>query len=222
MPNHLQNAISSLEEKLSLLSHNVEKQLKGSIKALKNRDIELAQKVITRDEEIDVMEVEVEEDCLKILALHQPVAIDLRYVTAVLKINNDLERVGDLAVNIAERAIYLSKKSHIEISFDFEEMTTKTMALIKKSLKSLYTRSTELAYEVIHEDEEIDDMNRKMYKRVYEEIKKAPENVKVLVHCLSISRHLERVGDYATNIAEDVIYMIEGKIIRHSAEVYED
>jgi phosphate transport system protein len=188
--------------------------------ALTNMDTALAREVIETDNAIDLKEVEIEEDCLKILALHTPVANNLRFVIATLKINNDLERVSDLAVNIAERVLYLQKQPPVAIPFDFENMWQKSLAMVKNALDCFVSGDISLARKVCDDDDAVDAINKAMYDKVYEGIRKNPERVESFIHYLSISRHLERVADYATNIAEDVIYMIEGKIVRHSPEDY--
>jgi phosphate transport system protein len=167
------------------------------------------------------MEVEVEESCLKILALYQPVAIDLRFIIAVLKINNDLERVGDLAVNIAERAIFLATQPEVNVELDFTTMAVKTQEMLKKSLDALVNLNAGLAREVCACDDEIDAINRQMYLTVQDAMNTHPDQIEPLTHLLSASRHLERIADHATNIAEDVIYMIEGEIVRHKTEEYQ-
>jgi phosphate transport system protein len=166
------------------------------------------------------MEVQVEESCLKILALYQPVATDLRFIIAVLKINNDLERVGDLAVNIAERAAFLATQPPLEMSFDFQKMAAKAQEMLKRSLDALVGFNAEMAEEVCLSDDEIDAMNRQVYFMVEEAIHTHPDQTESLIHTLSVSRHLERIADHATNIAEDVIYMIDGSIVRHKTEDY--
>jgi len=188
--------------------------------AIENRDESLAQSVIWNDVKLDEMEVEIEENCLKTLALYQPVAIDLRFIIAVLKINSDLERVGDLAVNVAERAAFLATQPPVDISFDFQAMARKAQEMLKRSLDSLVNLSAEQAREVLLGDDKIDAMNRQMYLIVQDAIHAHPDQTESLIHMLSASRHLERIADHATNIAEDVIYMIEGVIIRHKAEEY--
>ena len=147
--------------------------------------------------------------------MHQPVAIDLRFIVAVLKINNDLERIGDLAVNIAERSAFLASQPPVRVYFDFSQMSRKTEAMLNKSLDALVNMSSKLAYEVCADDDEVDDINIEMHKKVREAIRKNPERVGSLISLMSISRHLERIADHATNIAEEVIYMIEGVIQRH-------
>ncbi len=220
MPVHLQREIENLKKKILSLGAKVETAVPEATLSLETRDASLAQKIIENDIEIDQSEVEVEEDCLKILALHQPVAIDLRFIVAVLKINNDLERIGDLAVNIAERAAFLATQPKVDVALDFAGMAHKTQIMLKKSLDALVNLSVDFAHEVCAYDDEIDAMNRRMYIDVQEAIRVHPEQIEPLIHLLSAARHLERIADHATNIAEDVIYMVEGKIVRHKVEDY--
>lgn len=217
---HLQKEVEHLKKKLLALSTFVEESVQRAVKSLEERDGKLAAKVIENDLMIDHMEIDVEEECLKILALHQPVAVDLRFIVAVLKINNDLERIGDLAVNIAERAEYLATQPKVDIPFDFAGMSRKAQKMLTQSLDSLVNLDSPLAREVLPLDDEVDAINRQMYSQVIDGIRKHPENLNSLIHLLSVSRHLERIADHATNIAEDVIYMIEGEIVRHHAENY--
>ena len=220
MAKHLQREIENLKRKLLALGAIVETSVRDATLSIEKRDTELAQKIIDNDIDIDKTEVEVEEDCLKILALHQPVAIDLRFIVTVLKINNDLERIGDLAVNIAERAIFLSNQPKVNISSDLVDMAHNAQSMLKKSLDALVNHDAELAQSVCASDDIVDQLNRQMYLKIQEAILDNPEQIPVLIHLLSASRHLERIADHTTNIAEDVIYMIEGKIVRHKAEQY--
>lgn len=215
-----QREVVKLKANLLELCQTVEKQVEKAVRSFLERDTSLANEIIGSDHKIDLKEVEVEEECLKILALHQPVANDLRFVVATLKINNDLERIGDLAVNIAERAKFLNSKDPVVLDFDFEAMSHKTSLMLKKALDALIKNNLDLTREVMKEDDDVDQFNRNMYDVVYKGIKKNPENAEVLIHYLSISRHLERIADYATNISEDIIYMVEGSIVRHSPEDY--
>lgn len=217
---HFEKEIEKLKKRVLALSAAVEENVRKAVKALGERDMALAEEVINSDNRIDEMEVDVEEDCLKVLALYQPVAIDLRFIIAMLKINNDLERVGDLAVNIAERAHFLATREKPDIPLDFPLMTEKVQVMLQKSLDALVNKDSKLAHEILAADDEVDAINREMYVRVQEGIRSKPEQVESLIHLLSCSRHLERIADLATNIAEDVIYMIEGEIVRHRAEDY--
>lgn len=215
MSMHLQKEIEKLKKKILSLCALVEESVEKAVNCVSRRDESMARQVIKADTDVDHMEVEVEEECLKILALHQPVAIDLRYVIAILKINNDLERIGDLAVNIAEQAIYLASRPPVLIPFDFAGMVEKTQAMLRNSLDAMINLNAHGAYQVCISDDEVDAINRAMYGQVQEGIRQHPEEMDMLMRYLTVSRNVERIADYATNIAEDVIYMIEGKIIRH-------
>jgi len=216
----MQKDIENLKSKLLALCATVEKDLCLAVQSVKERDTGLARSIIDDDVHTDQMEVDVEEECLKILALHQPVAIDLRFIITALKINNDLERIGDLAVNIAERSEFLANWEHISVPFDFDAMAEKTQWMLTESLDSLVDMDCSRAYQVCAADDQVDAINREMYKQVEASIVAHPPWTRGLLHLLSISRHLERVADHATNIAEDVIYMVEGIIVRHKAEDY--
>lgn len=218
MPQHLRMEIEKLKKKILSLCAAVENNVRMAVQSIEDRDAALAERAVRMDMEIDQSEVDLEEDCLKILALHQPVAIDLRFIIAVLKINNDLERIGDLAVNIAERAQSLSTKSRIAIPFDLETLVDKTQNMLRKSIDSLVNLDAALARDVCRTDDEVDSINREMYDLVKDAIRAHPEQVEILIPYLSISRYLERIADHATNIAEDVIYMIEGVITRHGKD----
>jgi phosphate transport system protein len=186
-----------------------------AIRAIESRDAGIAREIIDRDFEIDEVEVEVEEECLKILALHQPVAVDLRFITAVIKINSDLERIGDEAVNIAQRVRTIAKRPKLDIPFDYSEMTEKTASMLKMSLDALVNLDLDLAVQVCVLDDEVDAFEEQAYNAIKQAIKDNPGRVAYLTNLFLISRHLERIADHATNIAEDVIYMIEGEIVRH-------
>jgi len=218
MPEHLRRAIEKLKKTILSLSAVVEESVQKAVRSISEMDSRLAEEVVRDDPRIDQMEVEVEEECLKILALHQPVAVDLRFIIAVLKINNDLERIGDLAVNIAEQAAFLATQERVDIPFDFSGMEEKARGMLKKSLDALVNRDSGLARGVCAADDEVDAINREMYGQVQEGIRKQPERTGCLIRLLEVSRNLERIADHATNIAEDVVYMSDGEIIRHRAE----
>lgn len=221
MPAHLFREIENLKREILALGALAETAVRDATLAIESRDEALAQNVIRNDDRLDEMEVQIEENCLKTLALHQPVAIDLRFIVAVLKINNDLERVGDLAVNVAERAVFLATQPPVDLSFDFQAMARQAREMLKKSLDALVNLSAQQAREVLASDDKIDAMNRQMYLIVQNAIHAQPDQTESLIHLLSASRHLERIADHATNIAEDVIYMIEGVIVRHKTEEYQ-
>ena len=211
----LQKELQKLKKRILSLGAMVEERVRMAIQAVQTRDANLAMKIVDADNEIDESEVEVEEECLKLLALHQPVAVDLRFLAAVIKINNDLERIGDQAVNIAERVATIAKRQPVSVPFDYTLMAEKTEFMLKESLDALVNLDADLAYKVCLKDDEIDNMNRDIYDKVKEAIRSQPERVGYLINLLLVSRHLERIADLATNIAEEVIYMVEGEISRH-------
>ncbi len=220
MLQHLHREIDKLKTMLLSLGADVEESVYKSVRALDERNAALAEQVIQGDGQVDRFEVYLEEECLKILALHQPVAIDLRFVIAVLKINNDLERIGDLAVNIAERAKFLASKDALDVPFDFLSMAEKTRAMLKRALDALVNMDSRMARDVCAADDEVDGLNREMYGRIQKAMQQHPERIESLIHYLGVSRYLERIADHATNIAEDVMYMVDGDIVRHKASSY--
>ncbi len=220
MVKHLHREIDSLKKMILALGARIEENVYKAVRSLEERDSKLAEEVIAGDAEVDQEEVDIEEECLKVLALYQPVASDLRLIVSILKINNDLERVGDLSVNIAERALFLSTRDRPNIPLDFSKMVEKTRGMLRMSLDALVNRDAEAAHEVMHADDAVDEINREMYVLIQDAIRKEPDRLESLIHLLSCSRHLERIADHATNIAEDVIYMIEGEIVRHNIEKY--
>jgi phosphate transport system protein len=215
---HLQREIENLKKRLLSLCAVVEDQVQMAIQALLDRDAELAREVECRDAEVDHREIEVEEECLKMLALYQPVAVDLRLIIAALKINNDLERIGDLAVNIARKAAAFAGEPPMEIPFDIAGMWEKTQAMLRDSLDALVNLDIALAKSVCARDDEVDRMKHETREGIEELIRRDPERVRPLLRLSAVSRNLERIADCATNIAEDVIYMAEGKIVRHREE----
>ncbi len=212
---HVQRQIENLKQKILFVGTLVEEAIAKSISALMNRDRNLARTVIDEDDEIDRMEVDVEEEVLKTLAFYQPVAADLRFVVAVLKINNDLERMGDLAKNIAKRVMFLTQCERVELPAEFRTMSAKTQAMVKQSLDALVNSDTALARKVREADDEVDHLRSDIQKHIEQQIVQSPKQTECLMRLTSVSRHLERLADMATNIAEDVIYMVEGEIVRH-------
>jgi phosphate transport system protein len=212
---HLQRQIQDLKQKILFVGTLVEEAIAKSISALIHRDRNLAQAIVDEDAEIDRMEVEVEEEVLKTLALYQPVAADLRFVVAVLKINNDLERMGDLAKNIAKRVLFLTKCERFELPAEFRAMASKTQAMVKQSLDALVNSDTALARKVRESDDEVDQLRSTIQTHIERQIVQNPQQTECLIRLTSVSRHLERLADMATNISEDVIYMVEGEIVRH-------
>lgn len=215
MSTHLRMEIDKMKKRLLGLSATVEESVQQAVQSIEERDAHIAQRVIDTDSDIDAREVDLEEECMKVLALHQPVASDLRFIISVLKINNDLERIADLSVNIAERAQYLAAHTRVSIPFDFTGMASVTRMMLRKSLDAVVNLDAELAYEVLALDEQVDAINRDMYQRVTMAIRKHPDQMETYLQLLSVSRYLERIADHTTNIAEDVLYMLRGEIVRH-------
>lgn len=215
---HLQKDLEHLNKELLILSSMVEDATNKAILALVDRRLELARQVMREDDRINTREVLIEEECLKMLALHQPVAADLRFIVAVLKVNNDLERMGDLAVNIAERAAYLATREPLQVSLDFPKMAEGVREMVRESLDSLTNMNPRLARHVLTMDDEIDEANRGMFDILQDLMYRDPSTIVRAVHLLSASRYLERIADLATNIAQDVVYIAEGRLIRHLTE----
>lgn len=215
MSKHFSLALDQLKEIFNELCILVEDNFAQAAQALLTRDAELAQKVIDADKKIDFMEIEIEEECLKILALYHPVAAELRYLITMLKVNNDLERVGDLSCNIAKKAIYLSSHIVPENDIDLPTMINKTQEMLKKSLSALNTMDVRLAYDVCQMDDTVDYIKKQQGKEIINLIKSIPEKANILIKLFAVTRNIERVADLATNISEDVVYCVDGDIIRH-------
>lgn len=221
MPNHLLREIDNLKKMILSLAALVEENLRQAVRAVAERDGAKALKVIDQDHEIDRTEVGVEEECLKVLALHQPVAHDLRFIVAILKINHDLERMGDLAVSIAERARDLSKLPRAPgKDFDLPAMAEQAQQKVARALDALINNNLILARQVWLSDDEIDQRNRDIFSEIEREIQQHPDRVQSLLCMMSVSRNLERIADHASSIAKDVIYMVEGEIVRHRSREY--
>ena len=215
---HFQREIDKLKRQILEMSANVEEAVANATSAVETRNAVLAKSVVEHEDLTNAREVDVEEECLKILALHQPVAADLRYLIAVLKINHDLERIGDLAVHIAQGALLLCDMPPIEIPLQLGEMAAKSQQMLTKVLDAFVNVDVAAAREIRLADTELDTLNRDMAIRLKNEMTRRPELLEPLLKLMHIARHLERIGDHATNIAEDLIYLIEGKIVRHIVE----
>ncbi len=211
----LQRKNEFLKNKLVSLATMVEESVKLAVKAIRERDSKLAASVIDGDKDIDRIEIEIEEDCLEILALHQPVAMDLRFITGVYQIINQLERIGDLAVNIAETALFLASETPLNIPSDYYFMAEKTQNMLKNALDAFVNMDDALAARVLADDDEVDMMKHKLHSNFEERLVTELERRHALTHLFLVSRHLERISDHSTNIAEDVIYMVTGEIVRH-------
>ena len=219
MPLLLNREIDRLRKQLLALSGHVEQTFDDAVRAAVQHDSNGALDVIDRDRVIDYMEIDVEEECLKIIALYQPVANDLRFIVAVLRINRDLERIGDLAVSIAERSLRLGETvpPH-NVPCEFATTARHVRAMLSNSLNAMLDLDAHAAKAVIAADAAVDAACLRMYDEIKLRIKSDPAAIDTLLHLLLMPRHLERIADHATNIAEDVIYMTEGTIVRHNGK----
>jgi len=216
MTKHFRKELETIKKRILTLGSMVEDLVHDSVQAVDRVDADLADEIIKKDSEIDEAEVDIEEECLKVLALHQPVAVDLRFIIAVIKINNELERIGDQAVNIAQRVQVIAKRPKPPFWFDYSEMGEKAQKMLRMSLDALVNLDVDLAYRVITMDDEVDQIKSDAYDKIKQAIQDLPERVGYYINLLLISRHLERLADHATNIAEEVIYLVEGEIFRHA------
>jgi phosphate transport system protein len=205
------------ELKLNLLKMATlsEKAVEDSVTALMKRDMALAQKIIAGDEAINTLEMIIDQQCLRLLALQQPMARDLRFITSAMKINMDLERIADQAVNIAERAEELSKRPQISCCLDLPAMAELTYGMILKSIDAFVNQDVQLALEVCQKDDEVDEFNELILRQVLDFMATHTPAIRRAIHYIIIARCLERVADHSTNIAENVVYMAEGRVIKH-------
>jgi phosphate transport system protein len=215
MAKHLQRDLENLQRDLITLAASVEEAIHKAIRSLQDRERILAQQVIDGDTEIDQEENHIEEECLKMLALHQPVAIDLRRIIAALKINSDLERMADLAEDIAERAQCLARMPTVPVPDKLQQMTDLTTLMVRQSLDAFVQLDARLARQVCRLDDEVDRYNREIIDELVKTMQDSPERIEAGLSFFSAIRHLERIADHATNIAEDVVYLVEGEIVRH-------
>lgn len=213
----LEEETNNLKRLLLEMAVSAEEMIGKSIKALKERNVLLAEGVIKSDDSINKMEIEIDKMCIKILALYHPEAEDLRTVTMIMKINNDLERIGDHAVNIAERAIYLADKPLIKPLIDIPRMAEKAVEMLRESLDAFVNKNAELAVEIRKKDDEVDSLEDQLFRELVTYIIADPSTIDRALHLILIGRDLERVADLATNIAEDVFYIARGRVLKHNA-----
>jgi phosphate transport system protein len=220
MSKHLHNEIENLKRRLLTIGAGVIDAIQKALFSLEERRADVAAQVMEGDKKIDAAEVELEEECLKLLALYQPVAEDLRFIAAVMKINSDLERMGDEAVNIAEHASFLAHKLPLPVPLQLSAITSGALKMVWESLDAFVEGDAEAARRICGEDDEVDRLNQEIIDALWKMMREDPDLVERATHLFSVSRHLERIADHATNIAEDVVYMVEGKIIRHNFSEY--
>jgi phosphate transport system protein len=222
MSKHLERDLENLQRDILTMGTAVEEMISKAIRALQDRDADLAAEVIEGDRTIDEQENHVDEECLKILALHQPVATDLRRIAAVMMINVDLERMADLAVDIAERAEVLADPPFLPVPDRLQRMTDMTTTMVRECLNAFVHLDAKLARRVVRLDDEVDRLNRGIIDELVGTMKRSADFIEPGLSLFSAVRHLERIADHATNVAEDVVYLVEGEIVRHRPEASRD
>lgn len=222
MSKHLERELEHVREQLIEQFTVVEQMIQLSVRSLVERRPDFADRVVESDAGVDATDIKIEEECLKILALHQPVARDMRWLITVVKVNGELERMADTACNIAERAKALATFPEFQVPEDVNEMVDATIRMVRRSLDAFVTNDAKMAVEVIKMDHAIDRLNRVIINHLQELIKTDQRLVEPAIHCFSASRHLERIGDLAENLAEETIYLVEGEIVRHKHGVFTD
>ena len=218
MQRHIDLEVQNLKEELVRMAGLAEAAIGSAVKALVSRDAEMARQVIASDVGINSLEIEIDERCLRALALYQPEARDLRFIAMALKINNDLERMGDQAVNIAERTLELLKEPLLKPLIDIPRMADVTQRMVKDSLDAFVQQDVAAARAVCERDDEVDRYDDQIFRELLTYMMEDPKAITRSVNLILVSRHLERIADHATNIAEDVIYLVEGKTIKHHAQ----
>ncbi len=216
MQRHFHEELDALKQTLLAMGALVEDQIRRVMRALVERDDALARDVIERDQQVNAYDVEVDEKCVELLARYQPAASDLRFLTTAMKIVTDLERIGDQAVNIAQRALELNKEAQLKPYIDLPRMAAKSQRMVKDSLDAFVAHDAALARDVCVRDSEVDALKEQVFRELLTFMMGDPKTIARALHLILVSRFLERVADHATNIAEMVVYMIEGKIVRHT------
>jgi phosphate transport system protein len=215
MPISFEQELSTLKEKILLMGARVEESIRLALKSILDRNSDLAKKVIQSDRETNDVDIEIDEICHRLLALHQPMAGDMRFITSAMKINADLERQGDLAANMAKRALMLNGAEPLNL-FDIPRLAVMAQEMVKDSLDSFVRLDPQLARQVRQRDDEVDDLNNLIIRKLVDYMLEDKAHIKSALELILVSRDLERIADHATNVGEVVIYMVEGKDIRHN------
>jgi phosphate transport system protein len=214
---HFQEELEQLKTRLLDMGGLAEEQMRLAVKALVERDRDLIERVLVSDEPLNALHIEIDNRCFTLLALYQPMAVDLRAIVAAVKINTDLERVGDLAINIAEAARQYSAHPPVKKLIDIPRMATIAQRMLRDALDAFVRRDTELAQRVLNEDDSLDALKTQIFRELLTYMLSDPSTIEPALDLILVSRHLERVGDHATNVAEDVIFMVSAKDVRHHA-----
>jgi len=222
METHFQKELQELKESLLKMAALVEEAISDAVQSLVRRDSDLAQKTFEGEDKINAMEIAIDDSCLKLLALRQPMAADLRFITSAMKIVTDLERMGDQAVNIAERAISLNQEPQLKPYIDIPKMAEITQSMVKDVLDAFVNSDSKLARSVCERDDMVDGLNDQVFRELLTIMMSDPQTITRAVHLMIVCRCLERIGDHATNLAEDVIFMLDARVIKHHADAKED
>ncbi len=213
---HFDEELKALKELLLKMGALVESQIQGALRALVERDSALARQVIDNDRGVNALDVKIDEDCLRLLALHQPAAKDLRFITTAMKIATELERMSDLAENICERAIELNEEPQLKPYIDIPRMANWTLRMVKEGLDAFVNHDADLARKVCKDDDFVDDLTEQLFRELVSFMLENPKTITRAIRLTFIGKYIERIADHATNVAELVVYMVEGKIIRHT------
>jgi len=219
---HFEMELEELKENLLKMAAWVEEAINNAVQSLVKRDSELARKTFEGEDRINKLEITIEDMCLKLLALRQPMAADLRFITSAMKIITDLERIGDQAVNIAERAILLNQEPQLKPYIDIPRMAQIAQSMVKEVLDAFVNRDSKLARSVCERDDLVDGLNDQVFRELLTYMISDPKTIMRAAHLMIVCRCLERIADHATNIAEDVIFMVDALVIKHHADVQED
>ena len=216
MHRHFDDELKDLKAKLLRMGGMVEEQIQGALRALVERDSRLAREIIENDHQVNTLDVEVDEDCLRLLALQQPTARDLRLITTAMKISTELERMSDLAENVCERAIELNEEPQLKPYIDIPRMANWALRMVREALDAFVMSDSALARKVTADDDFIDDLTQQLFRELLSFMIENPQTITRAIRITFIAKYLERIADHATNVAELVVYMVEGKIIRHT------
>lgn len=216
MHRHFDDELQSLKEQILRMGGLAEEQVQGALRALVERDSDLARKIIENDRQVNTLDVAIDEDCLRLLALQQPTARDLRFITTAMKISTELERISDLAENICERAIELNEEPQLKPYIDIPLMANWALKMVKDALDAFVTHDAALARKVCLDDDFVDDLTHQLFRELLSFMLENPQTITRAIRITFIAKYLERIADHATNVAELVVYLVEGKIIRHT------
>lgn len=217
MQRHLDEELARINEQILRMGGLVEQQIQEAMQALVERDSEMARRIIANDKVINALDVEIDENCIRVLALQQPTAGDLRFVTTAMKLSTELERMSDLAENIAERAIELNEEPQIKPYLDLPRMAHWTQRMVRESLDAFVRRDAALARKVCADDDFVDDLTEQLFRELLSFMIENPNTIARAIRLTFIGKYIERIADHATNMAELVVYMVDGTIIRHTA-----